>query len=446
MRANMILSPRQMRRRRLLLLALFYLVALSALGILPSISFTHISHLLIPLHPRDLSLSKFQIDQTVQLDKTHHSYKATISLKSLQSKTPLSALQGSVTDGQTRTLSDLLGKNNTSCITATLLVNHAEFDVQPSLTQEYSLEQSQVTWVWNITFLHPNQQTQVIPVLIDVAGKSHCRSEEVLQGPYHLAKDISLTITVPNTTSVPFKVPPPQSTAIGQTTVNQTTLTSSQGVSAQLSFLIGMFLALMIIFLIWLSTRFLHLKREETAIAEESLSIVEVKNELSNPDNIEKAQSIQKPISLFYCYDSEDKRWCNQLDKQLSTLKYRNWITSWSESKITPGTIWEEETTKKLETSCIILLLISPDFMNSQYRYSTLMARAIERHEAKEAIVVPVILRPCMWDITFLQSLAPLPTEGKPVSTWTDTDEAFLNIALGIRKVVESLQATSHET
>src|SRR5205085_12062076 len=93
---------------------------------------------------------------------------------------------------------------------------------------------------------------------------------------------------------------------------------------------------------------------------------------------------------------------------------------------------------QQLNTAHIILLLISPDFMNSDYCYGIEMKRALERHENGDAYVVPIILRYVYWQGEPLGKLQALPTDAKPVKSWPDQDEALYNVTEGIRKVVNS--------
>jgi WD40 repeat protein len=89
-----------------------------------------------------------------------------------------------------------------------------------------------------------------------------------------------------------------------------------------------------------------------------------------------------------------------------------------------------------LNTAQIILLLVSPDFMASDYCYSIEMQRAIERHEQGEAQVIPIILRPVYWQ-DVLGKLQALPTDGLPVTDpdWHNIDRALYNVTKGIRNV-----------
>jgi len=89
----------------------------------------------------------------------------------------------------------------------------------------------------------------------------------------------------------------------------------------------------------------------------------------------------------------------------------------------------------------MILLLISPDFIYSDYCYRNEMEKAIKRHEYEEACIIPIIIRPCMWTDTPLSSLLALPKDGLAVTSWTNEDEAFLNICKGIKKAAEEIKA-----
>jgi len=151
------------------------------------------------------------------------------------------------------------------------------------------------------------------------------------------------------------------------------------------------------------------------------------------------------PVKIFFCYAHEDEPLLLKLKAHLRPLQRQGFIDVWYDRDINAGTEWEQQITEELNTSQIILLLVSPDFMNSDYCYGTEMKRALERHEQKEARVIPVILRPVYWQIRSLHKLQALPTDAKPImsSSWQYQDEAFFNVAEGIRKIVE--QMTSYQ-
>src|SRR5205085_1249843 len=116
-------------------------------------------------------------------------------------------------------------------------------------------------------------------------------------------------------------------------------------------------------------------------------------------------------IEVFYSYSHEDERLRNELDKHLSNLKQQGLIVGWYDRNISAGTEWAYEIDAHLNTSQIILLLISPDFIASHYCYSVEMKRAMERHETGEARVIPIILRAIEWKGTPFEKLQVLPTD-----------------------------------
>ncbi|MFL5628045.1 MAG: toll/interleukin-1 receptor domain-containing protein [Ktedonobacteraceae bacterium] len=151
----------------------------------------------------------------------------------------------------------------------------------------------------------------------------------------------------------------------------------------------------------------------------------------------------KKALEVFFSYSHKDQDLRDQLETHLSLLKNQGFISSWHDRKIIAGTEWAREIDAHLNTAQIIMLLISADFLASTYCYDIEVKRAMERHNAGEARVIPIILRHCDWHHAPFGKLQALPTDGKPVDSrsWYNKDEAFHNIAQGIRKAVEDLQA-----
>jgi len=147
----------------------------------------------------------------------------------------------------------------------------------------------------------------------------------------------------------------------------------------------------------------------------------------------------RKEIEILICYAHEDERMRQGLEKQLLILQRQKVVKLWHDHQISPGSDWEQNIDHHLNSAHIILLLVSADFMASDYCYGVEMKRALERHESGEACVIPVILSFVNWQSTPLGKLQVLPREGKPVTGWRKRDEAFFNIAEGIRKAVEEL-------
>jgi hypothetical protein len=148
------------------------------------------------------------------------------------------------------------------------------------------------------------------------------------------------------------------------------------------------------------------------------------------------------PVKIFFCYAHEDEAFLNKLKAHLSPLQRQGFIAIWHDRDISAGVEWEQEIKEQLNAAQIILLLISPDFMNSDYCYGIEMQRAIERHERKEARVIPVILDYVYWKVEPLRKLQALPTDTNPITSasWRSQNEAFLDVVEGVRKAAMEIE------
>jgi hypothetical protein len=134
----------------------------------------------------------------------------------------------------------------------------------------------------------------------------------------------------------------------------------------------------------------------------------------------------------------------DQIEKQLAALQRQGVIDLWHDRCIEPGQDFNQLIDDHINQDEIILLLVSSDFIHSNYCYEIEMQRAMERHEAGDAVVIPVILRACDWMPLPFGKLLALPEDGKPIRQWADPDEAMLQVAQGVRKAATRLQkATS---
>jgi len=152
---------------------------------------------------------------------------------------------------------------------------------------------------------------------------------------------------------------------------------------------------------------------------------------------------LQKPIELFCSYAHEDESLLQKLETHLSMLKRQGLISTWYDRQITAGTQWARAIDAHLNSASVILLLISPDFFASDYCYGIEMMRALARHKANEARVIPILLRPVDWKGAPFAHLQALPTNAKPITTWSNRDEAFANVVTGIRRAIEDLAQLS---
>jgi hypothetical protein len=142
------------------------------------------------------------------------------------------------------------------------------------------------------------------------------------------------------------------------------------------------------------------------------------------------SKSTGTPIEVFYSYAHEDEKLRDELEKHLTILKRQGVITGWHDRKITAGQKWAGEIDQHLNTARVILLLISADFLASDYCYEVEMTRALERDDRNEARVIPVILRKVDWQGAPFGKLEALPTDAKPITSWSNLDEAFNDVAV----------------
>jgi len=142
---------------------------------------------------------------------------------------------------------------------------------------------------------------------------------------------------------------------------------------------------------------------------------------------------------IFCSYAHEDEKYRQQLEAHLAQLVRDRSVDVWHDRRISPGQDWAREIDQNLEHANIVLMLVSADFLASQYCYGIEMKRALERAAAGAARVVPILVRKCDLEGVPFGVAQWLPTNSKPVKNWTDRDSAWTDVAQGVRKVVEEI-------
>jgi hypothetical protein len=146
-------------------------------------------------------------------------------------------------------------------------------------------------------------------------------------------------------------------------------------------------------------------------------------------------------IDVFYVYSHKDKRLLGKLITHLTMLKRRTVIRDWYDLEMTAGTEWRKQLDHHLNTARVILLLVSADFLASDYCYDIEMKRAVERHDRGETRVIPVLLKPVHgWKDAPFGKLQATPTNGRPVTDWPNREKAFADVAAHIEEAVKELQ------
>ncbi len=141
-------------------------------------------------------------------------------------------------------------------------------------------------------------------------------------------------------------------------------------------------------------------------------------------------------MQAFISYSHRDDEALDRLHTHLSMLQREGTIRTWVDRDILAGDDLDSSISAQLESSDLFLVLVSPDFLASDYCYEREMTRALERHDASEARVVPIIVEPCDWKNSPLNKLKAIPKDGKPISEWTNENAAYLNIVTELRRLL----------
>ncbi|WP_228040558.1 toll/interleukin-1 receptor domain-containing protein [Nodosilinea sp. LEGE 07088] len=146
-----------------------------------------------------------------------------------------------------------------------------------------------------------------------------------------------------------------------------------------------------------------------------------------------------QPLSVFISYSHRDEALKQELEDHLTPLRRQGKILPWHDRDLEAGAEWNKEILNAFDAANIILLLISPRFMSSDFCYGKEMQRAMARHRNGDVKVIPIILTPTDWKGAPFAVLKVLPKDGKPVIEWSSHDAAFLDVVKDIRRAVETL-------
>ena len=154
--------------------------------------------------------------------------------------------------------------------------------------------------------------------------------------------------------------------------------------------------------------------------------------------DISSTRSGGSGIRIYISADPSDEAYRDNLEKHLTPLRRQGLIQTWHRGKMLIGSVQDDEAKQELEKAHIILLMVSPDYIFSEPCHKE-RQRAMERHEAGQARVIPILLRPAGKTNEDFEKLRGLPSDGHPVSRWGSRDQAFVDVVQGIRRVVENL-------
>ena len=145
-------------------------------------------------------------------------------------------------------------------------------------------------------------------------------------------------------------------------------------------------------------------------------------------------------IHVFFSYSHKDEEYRDELASHLKLFERKGEIKSWHDRSITPGSKWKDEIDERIYKADIILALVSSDFLASDYCYEIELKTALDQHNRRRSVLIPIIVRSVSWSASPLGELQALPTGAKPVTMWDDRDAAWTNVTDGILKSIKTIR------
>ena len=142
-------------------------------------------------------------------------------------------------------------------------------------------------------------------------------------------------------------------------------------------------------------------------------------------------------VKLFISYSHRDERYLKGLETHLASLRRQGVVADWHDRMISPGEKWRQKINDNLDLADCVLLLVTPDFIASDYCYSVEMEQALDKHREGRILILPIIVRPVDWQHTPLGELQVLPKDGKPIVEWSIRDRAWLDVTRGLRLALD---------
>ncbi len=152
--------------------------------------------------------------------------------------------------------------------------------------------------------------------------------------------------------------------------------------------------------------------------------------------NTSKENNTKMAKKLFISYSKSDKSYLEDFKVQLTSLSRQNLLETWDDTNLIPGQEWDSAIRNELKSADIIVLLVSSNLIATDYIWNIEMKEALERHERGAAVVIPVIVRTCLWEDAPFGKLNALPEKGKPIDKWENKDEAWAQVVKKIKTVL----------
>ncbi len=155
----------------------------------------------------------------------------------------------------------------------------------------------------------------------------------------------------------------------------------------------------------------------------------------SVPEPLKSAGSVE----VFCSYAHRDEPLRKEFETSVALLRRQKLVQIWHDRQIGAGEDWAGDIDEHLNSADIITIFVSADFLASDYCFEKELSRALEREEQKEALVVPIIVRPCDWNDAPFAHLQAIPAGAKAVTSWPNRDEAWTDVAKSLKITVRKV-------
>lgn len=149
---------------------------------------------------------------------------------------------------------------------------------------------------------------------------------------------------------------------------------------------------------------------------------------------------MSNPIKVFISYSHRDEEYKDELNKHLKPYETKGTIEIWDDRDILPSQDWHDEINKRLKAAHVILYLVSPDFMASDYINNFELSKVMDRNEKGEQALVPIIIRPSNLSMLNIAKFQATPKNAKAISTWANQDEAWIDVITSLDKLFTALK------
>ena len=168
--------------------------------------------------------------------------------------------------------------------------------------------------------------------------------------------------------------------------------------------------------------------------------VVKVKETLREVESPEAGEAAPAPLPLFICYAHADERWVKEFIPGLKVLAGRGYVAPWRDTDLVPGEQWDATIKERLSKAGVIVFIVSREFLASKYITEQERPLAMRLAEEKKAVVLPVLLRDCIWEDADFAKFEVLPYKGKVMSSYRSKATAWTLVEKGVMKAVEEMR------